>query len=372
MKIAQNKVRESSKQDVWEMRHAFKRSPYRAVAFHTIYILMIYGYWFMYRVRPFNNYMEALSLFVFSSCYAMASYLNIFVSFNSYLVNRNLVRYIFFTLLTYTLTHYVSNLFSYWFKYPGLEAKIYFTSVFNDPNMLEYFRSYLLGFICFLMFTAIGVLYFMIQLLLNEEEKVLNLEKENVKSKLSQLRNQVNPHFLFNTFNNLYVLNQTDPGKAGDLIIGLSDLMHYQLHETNQEKVLLTKELDYITSYLSLEKIRKEDFTFTFDNRLEPGSTLKIEPLLLITLVENAIKHGVNKVEKGFISIEIENQYNAIEFTVKNSIPADEGQKTFGKPSGIGLSNLKNRLDILYPNKYLLDLKKESELFIAHLKIELT
>ncbi len=363
MKSNGTKSRGSSKQDVWEIRQTFKRSPLRAVLFHSVYILTIYGYWFMYRVKPFNNFGEVFRLFLFSSCYVAVSYYNIFILFNNYLVRRNLPRYIFFTIVSYTLAHYFSNL--------GHSGDLDLTKVFRDPDLFEYFRSYLLGFICFMMFTAIGVLYFIIQLLLNEEEKVLNLEKENVKSKLQQLRNQVNPHFLFNTFNNLYVLNKTNPLKAGDLILGLSDLMHYQLHETNEEKVLLSKEMEYIDNYLNLEKIRKEDFSFSIEYNVAEIADTRIEPLLLITLVENAIKHGVNVMEKGFISIHLSVKNNLLSFMVKNSKPASH-EVQHRKASGIGLNNLKNRLEILYPEKYSLELNDLNETYVAQLKIELS
>src|SRR5688572_18982903 len=122
-------------------------------------------------------------------------------------------------------------------------------------------------------------------------QRMNELHQTNLKTELEQLKSQVNPHFLFNTLNNLLVLTQTDVGKATQVLLGLSDLLRYQLYDSAREKILLSKDIAFIQNVLDLEKIRKNDFDFTIHTEGDiDGHSLP--PFLFIPFVENAIKHG--------------------------------------------------------------------------------
>src|SRR6185295_11462360 len=135
---------------------------------------------------------------------------------------------------------------------------------------------------------------------INDMQQMNELHQINLKTELEQLKSQVNPHFLFNTLNNLLVLTKTDPEKASQVLLGLSDLLRYQLYDSAREKILLSKDIDFIHNLLSLEKIRKNDFDY---NIRTEGNTdgVTLPPFLFIPFVENAIKHGASTVGHSYL-----------------------------------------------------------------------
>lgn len=182
------------------------------------------------------------------------------------------------------------------------------------------------------------------------ETQLKNLENENLKSELSNLKMQLNPHFFFNTLNNIYSLIKSSPEKAQDSVHGLAKLMRYHLYETNEDMVSLSGEVDFLKNYIALMKIRMTpnveiETNFTIEN-----PTAKIAPLLFISLVENSFKHGASPIEESSIKITMVEQNKILSFEVVNT---DYHQKTkeLGE-SGIGLENLKKRLALIYPEKH--------------------
>jgi sensor histidine kinase YesM len=196
------------------------------------------------------------------------------------------------------------------------------------------------------------------------------LEKQNRTSELALLKSQVNPHFLFNTLNNIDSLVAIDPGKASDAIIKLSDIMRYMLYDTATDKVLLEKEINYLRSYIALQELRfKQSGVVQFDvSGLCSG--YHIAPMLFIPFVENAFKHG-EKTGKGSIIISLECSKEKLVFIVSNHYDA-RGQKQKDKTKGIGLSNVKRRLNLLYPDKYDLEIGEEEGEFVSKLQITMT
>jgi LytS/YehU family sensor histidine kinase len=201
---------------------------------------------------------------------------------------------------------------------------------------------------------------------LNETNEVL-LENE-----LKYLRSQIQPHFFFNTLNNLYSLTIDKSDKAPDLILKLSDLMKYFLYETGKEFQILENEISHIKDYIEIEKLRYDE-TLKVNFNIK-GNTKKtmIKPLMLIPLVENAFKHGARNSKKNpYININLITTKNLLDFKVENSFqkPTKKIKEQIG---GIGLTNLKKRLEINYgPEYYNLKTIKEKNKYIAHLKIKL-
>ncbi|MGY5353790.1 sensor histidine kinase [Wenyingzhuangia sp. IMCC45467] len=196
-------------------------------------------------------------------------------------------------------------------------------------------------------------------------------EAENIKlsSELQHLKYQIQPHFFFNSLNNIYSLVDISPEQAKTTIHSLSKLMRYLLYDTNTEMISLLKEIEFIKKFISLMELRITDNTIVKSTFPNNNTDVKVAPLLFISLVENAFKHGVSSQYKSDISFEMTIDNNKIYFVTKNNnFPKEKNDKS---GSGIGLQNLDKRLKLLYPNKHLFETRVENDLFIATLEIHL-
>ena len=200
------------------------------------------------------------------------------------------------------------------------------------------------------------------------------LETQTMQSELRFLKSQINPHFLFNTLNNLYALTLKKSDKAPEIVIKLSEMMRYMLYECNEKRVLLSKEVNYIKNYLDLEKLRQGknvEINFKMSGAV---SNQKIAPLMFIPFLENSFKHGLNnQISKGFVNIELSVQDQEIFFFIENSKPEKlplpgDGNRRSG---GIGLVNVRRRLNLLYPEHYDLKIDNNPKTYAVHLKIKL-
>ncbi|EOZ98661.1 putative two-component system sensor protein [Indibacter alkaliphilus LW1] len=194
-------------------------------------------------------------------------------------------------------------------------------------------------------------------------------EKERVASELEFLKSQVNPHFLFNAINSVYVLIRMDPEKASDTLIKLSNLLRSQLYDFSVNKIDILKELEYLENYIDLEKIRKGermDIDYQVIGNLEG---FKIAPLVLIPFLENCFKHLSSHVDKkNMVKLHLskrDNQLMAYFFNTKDESGFDK------RPGGLGLKNIKRRLEILYPKNYTLTIKEEKDTFEVWLTLNI-
>lgn len=198
--------------------------------------------------------------------------------------------------------------------------------------------------------------------------------QQEKEAELKLLKAQLNPHFLFNTLNNLYGLSVLKSDKLPNLMLKLSDLLRYSLYETKETYVRLEKEITYLENYMALEKIRLEDKTeIVFQNTIS-DTTIKIAPMLLIVFVENAFKHlGVSKDEKSNVFVSLLEENNKLVFTCVNSIDTiDLKQEQLEKgKSGIGLQNVKKRLALMYPEKHQLTITKNDPSYSIQLLLDL-
>lgn len=199
-------------------------------------------------------------------------------------------------------------------------------------------------------------------------ESYQQLKNEHAKAELALLKSKVDPHFFFNTLNNLYGLTVEKSEKAPDVILKLSEIMRYVIYDSSDERVPLSKEVEYLEKYIELFKIRfHQKVDISFSRNIENGNEL-IAPLILSIFVENAFKHGAeNLIENAFINIKLKAENGILNFLVENNFKRKEDNSK----SGIGLSNLKKRLKLIYPHKHQLVLQKHERLFTANLKIEL-
>ena len=202
------------------------------------------------------------------------------------------------------------------------------------------------------------------------KNKEIRIESDKVKAELGVLKMQVNPHFLFNSLNNIYGLIHENPEKAGTSVLSLSGLLRYLTDVARKETVKLTDEIDFIRQFIEMEKLRlgdKCEVKFDFPNEV---GNIAIPPLLLIPFVENSFKHGsYSTVGKSFIFIKLEILKGTISFSVSNSYNKDGKTKEL---SGVGLANIKRRLALLYPHKHQLTIEPKDNIFNIHLEITTT
>jgi sensor histidine kinase YesM len=192
---------------------------------------------------------------------------------------------------------------------------------------------------------------------------------EKLNAEVNFLRAQVNPHFLFNILNNLYALTLKKSELAPDVVLKLSEMMEYMLYDSTGEKVPLEKEISYLSNYMELERLRFSGGAAIDLNINAALNGYEIAPLLLLPLVENAFKHGLGKQTKGgWLNVDINLVQSSLEVIVENAKPASVVDKGKG---GIGLDNLRKRLDLLYPGRYTLQLEDKKDAFWAKLVIDL-
>lgn len=202
------------------------------------------------------------------------------------------------------------------------------------------------------------------------QEYQQELEKTQLISELKYLKRQLNPHFLFNALNSIYFLIKKNPDEAADALAGFSDLLRYQLYQTEGEKIGLEEELENLKKYIQLSALRKsKDLKISIDLPTDIQDA-RITPLLLLPLVENAFKYTGNK--DGFIEVKGVLNGAKLDFIVRNNfehyIPEPTQVKEEG---GIGLTNIRRRLDLLYPEKHKLTITEKDTIFIANLNLQL-
>lgn len=205
-----------------------------------------------------------------------------------------------------------------------------------------------------------------------QQEQKINREKENerLKSELSFLRSQISPHFMFNLLNSLVSLARKKSDLIEPVLLKMSDLLRYMLYEKDDRKINLEQEIQYLKNYVELQKIRFADYVkvdFEIGN-YQPNKT--IEPMLLIPFIENAFKHGVGMIENPKIEIKLQNNGNMLNFVVINKYQSNKDEPK-DNASGIGLQNIKRRLELLYPEKYSLEINQKEDKFESKLAIEL-
>lgn len=208
---------------------------------------------------------------------------------------------------------------------------------------------------------------------MKDRERIVELKELTYAMELNELRNQVSPHFLFNMLNNVKALIRTEPERATTVIMKLSEFLRYQLYESNQDRVVLASEVNFISNFLNLEKIRKDNLMIYFDCPIESNRMKQIlVPSSLFTVfVENAIKYSVDPDEKeAFIKVYMTIVLNKLHFTCTNS-RSEEYARYQNKSGGLGLANIKRRLTLIYGDEHTLTITEKANLFSVNLIIPL-
>ena len=199
----------------------------------------------------------------------------------------------------------------------------------------------------------------------DDRQRISELEKQNLEHQLEYLRFQINPHFFMNTLNNIHALIDIDPEKAQETIVELSKMMRYILYEGERQGVPLTKEMEFIRTYIKLMRLRYSDKVVITLNLPESVPERSLPPLLLISFIENAFKHGISYRRQSFVEIGVLVDSNTLHFTCRNSKTDVSNQER----GGVGLVNVRRRLDLLYPNDYELNIHDEADTYTVELAI---
>lgn len=195
--------------------------------------------------------------------------------------------------------------------------------------------------------------------------------RQRLEAEIALLKSQINPHFLLNTLNNLYAISLTDPDKTPDALFKLSEMVSYILYECASPRVSLTRDLEFVASYISLQRLRiPPNVELQVDLPKNPAEDLEIEPMILIPFIENAFKHGLTAEKPCEIDISIKLEGQHLFLKVENQVfPSQNVHR--GNPSGIGMANTRQRLEHSYREKYRLDIEKNEEAHRVKLDINL-
>ncbi|MBU6323944.1 MAG: histidine kinase [Bacteroidetes bacterium] len=296
--------------------------------------------------------------------HAGVSYFNNYFLFNWFLLKRQYATYIFTLLLIIALACYPQAIIYHRFFNLGEEVR----------DSIWTWRFFLANALSILLTVAVTGSLKLLKNWYQEEQFSRSLRKIHAETELKFLKSQINPHFLFNSLNNLYALTLIKSEQAPEVVLRLSNILRYVLYETSDGKVPLEKEVEYLRDYVELEKIRLGQRAHIELKISGDFSAVEIEPMMLLTLVENSFKHGTAKQNTGaWVTISLERTSpEVLHFQVSNS-KVEESTEPFTTPrnSGIGLNNLKKRLDMLYQDKHKLMISDTGNRYTVDLYLNL-
>jgi sensor histidine kinase YesM len=301
-------------------------------------------------VEPFESYNRIV---IFLQIILLA-YSNMYFFVPKFLFRKKYVSYSLYVLSGMILSFFVHQIAAYYFR-PYLLP-------YQDDDINFFTFSFM---VMVLIIASASVKLF--QQWIMDAQLINELERTNAQTELEQLKNQINPHFLFNMLNNANVLTQKDPEKASQVLVRLSDLLRYQLYDSAREKVLLTSDIHFLEDFLNLEKIRRDNFSFLISKEGNLSS-IQIPPLLFISFVENAVKHNNDSARSSYVNVFFEIKDDALNFQCINSKPL---LKAVSNSGGLGLTNTKRRLELLFPLNHTLKIVDDVETFTVYLTIKL-
>jgi sensor histidine kinase YesM len=251
-----------------------------------------------------------------------------------------------------------------------LSSAIFLISDFN-PDVLAKTNAAIEKIIPVIIINVLSLwlLSIVLSILFTVYNRLKETEKEKLSAQIASLKSQINPHFLFNTLNNIYATAIDTSPKAADMVDKLSEMMRYTMKDTQQDFVLLEDEINYINNFIELQKMRLDRSVRLEYKGLENVPALQIAPMLLVPFIENAFKHGVNSEQKSRIRIEITMNKTELQLSVVNNKVSV--QRDILERSGVGITNTWRRLDLIYPSKHLLVIDDAEKEFSVSLHINL-
>lgn len=336
----------------------------KLVLFHALFWIVVWFFFFYF--FSYNSDKLDYALWFSSGLLPLTIAITYFVNLRlipKYLLTKRYWKFALYSFYTLIYCSYIISLLIY--------TCLIFVLKFDVKEMPPMSKNFF--FILLLVFLVVGIISFVS--ILNQsfktatanrelQNKILSTQLQLKEQELHYLKRQIHPHFLFNTLNTIYGFALKQSKHTPDIILKLSNLLDYILYQVNKPKVSLKEEVLHLEEYISLEKIRFQDTLNVVFETSEINEKYQIAPMLLIPFVENAFKHGA--IINGFLKIEIKIsiENNQLNFFIKNTIQSET--ESSGK-NGIGLQNIKKRLELNYPNNYFLENKIENGCYLAQL-----
>jgi len=301
----------------------------------------------------------------------IAVYLNLYVLMPLFFHKRAYVKYTLALILLLLLSGLLTRLLTHMFVLPW--EQIHNPARYQQEKKQFWIPVRILR-LALETYPVIAITTFLelMQRAFQQEKNLRELEKEKFSAEIALLKAQINPHFLFNTLNNLYYLAYSKSEHTTEIIAKLSQMMRYMIYDSNHPKVLLSREIEYMKNYISLERLRLNDqipIRFDIEGQVDE---VWITPLVLITFLENAFKHGVtNTSTRSWVNVSIRLHGGVCIYTVENSKIMNAREDNGGR-SGIGLQNVTRRLELSYPGKYTLQVNDQPESYAVQLNLTLS
>jgi two-component system LytT family sensor kinase len=341
-----------------------KQFLYRYKFHHLLFWVILFGAWYFFRYQDFNSAREAL-LMIFIRVIDLA----LMVYLVNYLLIPKLLykkRYVWFGISFFVLIT-TSSLFKIYLLHHLLSPGVPFT-FFDRSFKVRVYDNMIPHFLL----VSTGAAFKLLLDYAKAQRRMGELAREKAEAELGFLKSQINPHFLFNSINSVYFLIDKSNTAARDALHRFSDMLRYQLYEVKGEKIPVEKEISFIKDYIDLQRLRKEANCAVKFNIDEHVHGFSIEPLLLVPFVENSFKHlsHYSNGRMNEIKIDLSRSNNEMRFMISNTT---EGQQVddVKQDGGIGLPNVKRRLELLYPQKHVLDIRQHDEWFDVELRMKI-
>jgi sensor histidine kinase YesM len=347
------------KKKYWELNHPILR----IIQHLAFWVLSFFVFLYLFKTGTKPEKIDYVYTILFQLTLVPAVYINIELLLPK-LGNRKRI-------LFYLLSLSVLIILFAWINYNFFDD--WSAKVFPDYFFISYFtfREVILFFLVYIIITMLLKLsksWFQVSWL---QKELLQKEKQKAEVELKALKAQINPHFFFNTLNSIYSMALDKDARLPGTVLQLSDLMRYFIYGSKDNFIPLEKELTVVNDYIALQKIRSGEQLSVQINKDGEVSEQKIAPLLLITFLENAFKHGAKgSSENTFIRLDIKVERDKLNFTVENNKGTIDEVNT-GEYNGLGLENVKRQLELLYPGKHLLNIKDGKDRFVVALQLSL-
>lgn len=330
---------------------------------HVVFWVLFLLLWSVHDLNYHIDLLENLETNIITFIpYMILVYFNLYVLMPRFLLCKKITQYVLFLLLgivviTLFSSYYLSFYFRYINDYPP--TSVFFESL---PGKIAIITEVILSL-------CLSMTLFLIDEWYRKERSIQEIEQKQLETELNLLKNQINPHFLFNSLNSIYIMLGRNLNQGKSMLLQFSEILSHQLYETSKKKILLEKEFENLQNYIEIERIRHEDLVTvncSFPNEM---GKLTITPMLLLPLVENAFKHGQSV--KGYeVKINASIVDNTLDFKIENTVSNTVNISSQNR-KGIGLANVKRRLALIYPNKHLFQIVSKNATFIVNLKIQL-
>ncbi|WEK34263.1 MAG: sensor histidine kinase [Candidatus Pseudobacter hemicellulosilyticus] len=306
---------------------------------------------------PASNKKYLLLCLALSSVLIIIFYFNYYILIPRYLLPKKYWHYFSFLLLAIITVFVLSGIIFFFSAYtPGSLPE-------TDPIIEKIIPVIIVNALLLWLLSIISSILWTIY------NRLKQTESEKLSAQIASLKSQINPHFLFNTLNNIYATAIDTSPKAADMVDKLSEMMRYTMKDTQQDYVFLEDEINYISNYIELQKVRLDRRVRLEYNCPENIPALRIAPMLLVPFIENAFKHGVNSEQKSHIKIDISINKSEFQLSVANN--KVNVQQDTSERSGLGIINTKRRLDLIYPSNHLLVINESGKDFFVSLYINL-